>query len=68
MARFTRYERVKFRLDQLGYTHQELADAIGYSRPYVTAVLNGRRAGNCLAAAEAQLRVWQQEEAAQRRR
>ena len=67
MARFTRYERVKFRLDQLGYTHQELADAIGYSRPYVTAVRNGRRAGNCLEAAEAQLRRWQ-EEAAQRRR
>ena len=67
-VRFTRAERVKYRLDQLGYTHQELADAIGYSRPYVTAVLNGRRGGQCLEAAEAQLAAWQGEEADLRRR
>ena len=42
MVRYTRSERLKYQLDRLGYTHQELADAIGYSRPYVTARLNGR--------------------------
>lgn len=68
MVRFTRAERVKYQLDKLGYTHQELADAIGYSRPYVTAVLNGHPAHRCLTAAEEQLDLWQREEALRRRR
>lgn len=66
--RFTRAERVKYHLDKLGYTHQELADAIGYSRPYVTSVLNGHPAHRCLDAAEEQLRLWQAEDDLQRRR
>ena len=32
MPRYTRTERAKHRLSKLGYTQQELAEAIGYSR------------------------------------
>lgn len=63
MVRYTRSERLKFQLDKLGYTHQELADAIGYSRPYVTAMLNGYPTHRCLRAAERQVRRWEREEA-----
>ena len=52
---------------QRGLTQRELAEAIGYSRSYVTAVLNGRRAPDCLALAEAQVRQWMDEAAARRR-
>lgn len=67
MVRYTRSERLKFQLDKLGYTHQELADAIGYSRPYVTAMLNGYPSHRCLRAAERQVLRWEREEAFQRR-
>lgn len=63
MVRYTRSERLKFQLDKLGYTHQELADAIGYSRPYVTAMLNGYPTHRCLRAAERQVLRWEREEA-----
>ncbi|MCI8524941.1 MAG: helix-turn-helix transcriptional regulator [Oscillospiraceae bacterium] len=67
MPYYSRTERMKNRLRKLGYTQQELAEAIGYSRSYVTAVLNGRRAPDCLALAEAQVRQWMDEAAARRR-
>jgi len=47
---------------RLGCTQQELADAIFYSRGYVAAVLNGRRAERCLAAIEEQLHIWEDEQ------
>ena len=59
MPRYTRTEQAKHRLSKLGYTQQELADAIGYSRPYVSSVLNGRYAPWCLEAIEEQIRFWQ---------
>lgn len=68
MPYYTRTERIKNRMRKLGYTHQELAEAIGYSRSHVTAVLNGRDAPACLALAEAQVRRWMDEAAAMRRR
>lgn len=61
MPRYTKTQRIKHQLDKLGYTHQELADAIGYSRPYVTAVLNGRIAPYCMEAVELQLKQWWEE-------
>lgn len=67
MVRYTRWERLKYQLDRLGYTHQELADAIGYSRPYVTAMLNGRPCHRCLQAAEAQVERWARKEETVRR-
>ncbi len=60
--RYPRYERVKQHLRALGCTHEELADAVGYSRPYVSLVLNGRVAPKCLDALEAQVRLWEAEE------
>ena len=67
MVRYTRSERLKYQLDRLGYTHQELADAIGYSRPYVTAMLNGKPSCRCLRAAEEQVDRWLRKEGAPRR-
>lgn len=61
MPYYTKTERVKNRLRKLGYTQQELADAIGYSRGYLAAVLNGRPAPECLEAAERQVRQWMDE-------
>ena len=59
MPRFTRAERAGNRLKKLGYTHQELADAIGYSRPYITSVLNGARSPACMKQIDAQLQHWE---------
>ena len=67
MPYYTRTERIKNRLRKLGCTQQELADAIGYSRSYVSAVLNGRSAPDCLEAAEAQVHRWLDEAAPRRR-
>jgi len=60
--RYPKHERLKLRLRRLGCTQQELANAIFYSRGYVAAVLNGRRAERCLTAIEHQLHVWEKEE------
>ncbi len=59
--RYPKHERLKLRLRRLGCTQQELADAIFYSRGYVAAGLNGRRAERCLTAIENQLHVWEDE-------
>ena len=67
MVRYTRSERLKYQLDRLGYTHQELADAIGYSRPYVAAMLTGRPSYRCLRAAEEQVERWERKDGAVRR-
>ena len=57
-----RRTRVKARLLQMGYTQSELADAIGYSRSRIAAVLNGARDGrNLLAVMESKLNQWEDE-------
>lgn len=59
MPRYTRSQRAKMQLDKPGYSQQDLADAIGYSRPYVSNVLNGARSPECMKQIEAQLVHWQ---------
>lgn len=59
IMRYTRAERAANLLNKLGYTHQDLADATGYSRSHITRALNGARYRQCLSAIEAQLRHWQ---------
>lgn len=68
MPRYTRSQRAKMQLDKLGYSQQDLADAIGYSRPYVSNVLNGARSPACMKQIEAQLHHWQAVAQNERRR
>lgn len=68
MPYYSKREQMKNRLRKLGYTQQELAEAVGYSRSYVSAVLNGHVAPDCLARMEAQVRAWMDEASAARRR
>jgi transcriptional regulator with XRE-family HTH domain len=36
-------DNVRKILDKIGYTHEDFAEAIGVTRPYVSALLSGRR-------------------------
>ena len=57
-----RRTRIKAQLRQMGYTQTELAEALGYSRSRVAAVLNGARDSRRLMnALESQLKQWEEE-------
>lgn len=57
-----RRTRIKAQLRQMGYTQTELAEALGYSRSRVAAVLGGARDSRRLMnAMESQLKQWEEE-------
>lgn len=53
--------RCKRRLEKLGKTQKQLADAIYYTPSHVCEVLNGRYCPEVMAAAERMLRRWEEE-------
>lgn len=53
--------RCKRRLEKLGKTQKELADAIYYAPSHVSEVLNGRYCPECMQAVERMLRSWEEE-------
>ena len=53
--------RCKKRLEKLGKSQKELADAIYYAPSHVCEVLNGRYCPDCMAAVERMLRSWEEE-------
>lgn len=66
--RLTRCDSIKLRLSRLGLDQQDLASACGYTRSYVSKVLNGKRAPDALNKLEGQIKHWEVVAANERRR